>query len=686
MNARLFLLAFSASVGLLPAAPEPYRPWPEEVVSTFARIPVLDEGRVKPIQTVAHFTLLELRGRTTLPIHVGGEAHRLSASEWLLDAFFRPELAKDYPVFLVDDTAAVKTIGGRTVEKVWKPSTKTYDTRQHKKRGVFSYNDLLPGRAQLSRLASSYAQKQARKEPLSSLEEQILILGKKVNDFEFLLSSLGPAQPSRLVDAERLPEDMQRLAATMKLSGLLGVTPQLAISDIESMMRRDPETMSEDERQVQTALQLLYFLHRTGVALALFPPADPARAEWVSLGEMVGNAVAKPPGERSWELERLKLAEEAAAASADPLTFLPKLEALRAAIQRDADARNEASQIRTEIRLYDGKYLDNAKVFFIAAFVCIVLMWSGPMTSWGRISTVLAIWLGIFGFLYLVAGMALRSQIRGWAPITNLYETFLFISASSFVFGLIFERSNRHRIALSAAIFIPMLCMILSGQFLLISPEDTLPPLVAVLRSNFWLTTHVITITLGYSAGLLAAIIASFWILGRFFGWGRDRKDLYRDATRMTYGIVLFSLLFSLVGTVLGGIWANYSWGRFWGWDPKENGALMIVLWTLVILHARLGGYIREIGLHVCAVLLGVIISFSWFGVNAMGVGLHSYGFIAGIWTALGIAWACLAVVIAMAGFIKFAEQQRLWSPSDWVRSPAGGSPPRLRPPVHSTR
>jgi ABC-type transport system involved in cytochrome c biogenesis permease subunit len=201
-----------------------------------------------------------------------------------------------------------------------------------------------------------------------------------------------------------------------------------------------------------------------------------------------------------------------------------------------------------------------------------------------------------------------------------------------------------------------MLCLILSGQFLLISPEDTLPPLVAVLRSNFWLTTHVITVTLGYASGLLASMIASMWIVGRTCRLGIENREFYRDATKMTYGILLFSLLFSLVGTVLGGIWANYSWGRFWGWDPKENGALMIVLWTLVILHARLGGYIRDIGLHAMAVIHGAIISFSWFGVNAMGVGLHSYGFIAGIWKALGIAWGVLSIILAMAVWLKVRE------------------------------
>jgi cytochrome c biogenesis factor len=78
---------------------------------------------------------------------------------------------------------------------------------------------------------------------------------------------------------------------------------------------------------------------------------------------------------------------------------------------------------------------------------------------------------------------------------------------------------------------------------------------------------------------------------------------------------------------VLGGIWADQSWGRFWGWDPKENGALLIVLWNAIILHARWGGYARDRGIMAMAIFGNVITALSWFGVNMLGVGLHSYGF-----------------------------------------------------------
>jgi cytochrome c biogenesis factor len=125
-----------------------------------------------------------------------------------------------------------------------------------------------------------------------------------------------------------------------------------------------------------------------------------------------------------------------------------------------------------------------------------------------------------------------------------------------------------------------------------------------------------------FLAGMLAIIYVIRGVFTRSL-----TKQTADSLARMTYGVVCFATLFSFVGTVLGGIWADQSWGRFWGWDPKENGALLIVLWCAIILHARWGRYIGQRGLMVMAIFGNVITSFSWFGVNMLGIGLHSYGF-----------------------------------------------------------
>jgi ABC-type transport system involved in cytochrome c biogenesis permease subunit len=171
----------------------------------------------------------------------------------------------------------------------------------------------------------------------------------------------------------------------------------------------------------------------------------------------------------------------------------------------------------------------------------------------------------------------------------------------------------------------------------------------AVLDSNFWLATHVVVVTIGYAATFLSGFLAFVYIVRGVFTRSLDKATA--DAlARMVYGIVCFATLFSLVGTVLGGIWADQSWGRFWGWDPKENGALIIVIWNAIILHARWGGLVRQRGLMALAIFGNIVTSWSWFGVNMLGVGLHSYGFMDAAF------WWLIAFVASQLGLIALAN------------------------------
>ncbi|MEQ2005640.1 MAG: cytochrome c biogenesis protein CcsA, partial [Limisphaerales bacterium] len=158
------------------------------------------------------------------------------------------------------------------------------------------------------------------------------------------------------------------------------------------------------------------------------------------------------------------------------------------------------------------------------------------------------------------------------------------------------------------------------------STGDTMEMMRAVLDTNFWLATHVTSITIGYASTFLAGFLAMIYILRGVFTRTLDEATA-KALSRMVYGIVCFATLLSFVGTILGGIWADQSWGRFWGWDPKENGALLIVIWNALILHARWGKLVGERGLMNLALFGNIVTAWSWFGTNMLGVGLHSYGF-----------------------------------------------------------
>jgi ABC-type transport system involved in cytochrome c biogenesis permease subunit len=211
------------------------------------------------------------------------------------------------------------------------------------------------------------------------------------------------------------------------------------------------------------------------------------------------------------------------------------------------------------------------------------------------------------------------------------------VAAVSILAALFIERINRKK----ASAGIGLLCASMLGVVLLsianryAAEGDTMRMLVAVLNSNFWLSTHVVCVTIGYSACLLTGAIGHVWLIRALMPGDAGKPERLKEISKMIYGTLCFGLLFSFIGTVLGGIWADQSWGRFWGWDPKENGALLIVIWCIILLHAKHWGYIRNQGLALGSVFGAIVVSLAWFGVNLLNVGLHSYGFTTGAATKL---------------------------------------------------
>ncbi len=220
-------------------------------------------------------------------------------------------------------------------------------------------------------------------------------------------------------------------------------------------------------------------------------------------------------------------------------------------------------------------------------------------------------------------GLVMRVYISGRPPITNLYSSALFVSAVFVLIMLIAEASTRMGIGIAMG-SIGAFSALLWAWSMSITDGDTFSVLVAVLDTQFWLSTHVVCITIGYAVNFVAGALAIGYILKAMLSSSMDKKTSKMMANQI-YGVTCFALFFSFFGTVLGGLWGDDSWGRFWGWDPKENGALMIVLWSALLLHARWGGLVKERGIAILAILGNIIVLWSWKGVNSMGVGLHAY-------------------------------------------------------------
>ena len=277
---------------------------------------------------------------------------------------------------------------------------------------------------------------------------------------------------------------------------------------------------------------------------------------------------------------------------------------------------------------------------------------------WGRLSTWLrfgkgpgedtysvlnraAFWIIAVSFVVHTFGLIGRIYISGRPPVTNLYSSAVFIGWGAVILGMILEvvfKLGIGNVVASVSGFSTLLI-----AHMLAADGDTFTVLQAVLDTQFWLATHVTCITFGYATTYVAGLLGIVYIVQGVLSTTLT-KQTSRELTRMIYGILCFATFFSFIGTVLGGLWADDSWGRFWGWDPKENGALIIVLWNALVLHARWGGMVKDRGLAVLAVGGNIVTSWSWFGVNELGVGLHSYGFTEGVLLALGLF--CLSQLV----------------------------------------
>jgi ABC-type transport system involved in cytochrome c biogenesis permease subunit len=256
----------------------------------------------------------------------------------------------------------------------------------------------------------------------------------------------------------------------------------------------------------------------------------------------------------------------------------------------------------------------------------------------GRVVYVLGLTAYAGCLVWSTAGFWCRVTLSGRPPVSNMYESIIWVAFMTAVFGLTLELIYRRRVIALAGALVSTLSFVLADQLpLTFSPN--IQPLQAVLRSNYWLTIHVLTIVSSYAAFALA------WGLGNLnlglMLCAPGRTDLVRTLSGFCYRAIQVGVVLLAAGTLLGGFWAAESWGRFWGWDPKEVWALIALVCYLIPLHARYVGWVKDFGLAFCSVVCFASVVMAWYGVNfVLGVGLHSYGFGGG--NDLWVYWAGL--------------------------------------------
>ena len=285
----------------------------------------------------------------------------------------------------------------------------------------------------------------------------------------------------------------------------------------------------------------------------------------------------------------------------------------------------ESSQLGIEIHYNKLHPFQWAWILYLLATIFFFL--SSLLSKEALYKTGLVLILAAFAMH--IYGFSLRVLLTGRPPVSNMYETVVWVPFGTVLFALFFEWKKRSQFMLLGASLTGAFCMLLA-DFAPNVLDPSLQPLEPVLRSNLWLTVHVLTITISYGAFFLAFTLGDLALFYIIKG-EKKYKDKIKDLSGAIYRAEKIGVVLLAAGTILGGVWADYSWGRFWGWDPKETWALIALLGYLALLHAKQGGHIKQVGMIAGSVVSFSLVIMAWYGVNyVLGAGLHSYGFGAG--------------------------------------------------------
>lgn len=397
----------------------------------------------------------------------------------------------------------------------------------------------------------------------------------------------------------------------------------------ELQVKRDSKEKLTPYFQALQRLENQWFVFRemaSGRLLRVFPP--PTGDTWLSVAELPEG----PP-----RVAFLKITEVF-------VNYLAKKSNPAEDSSREGEALNEAvsafesiqrghrpeiisseRKIALEIHYQDFHPFRWAYISYLIASLILIVSW-----VFGRRGLMPAAWVFVgIGFLLHTYGFGLRVYLAGRPPVSNMYETVVWVAWGAILFAAILEFLNKTKFILLAGSLGAWVCLVVADSAPAVL-DPSLQPLEAVLRSNYWLIVHVMTITISYAAFFLAFVLGD---LGLFY-YLKDpvkNRDQIKGIVSGIYRSIQIGVAFLAPGIILGGVWADYSWGRFWGWDPKETWALIALLGYLAVLHARFTNWVKELGMIVCAVVTFSLVIMAWYGVNfVLGAGLHSYGFGAG--------------------------------------------------------
>ena len=613
-NIAVVLVSLAGPLAMsIPSSPREGKP----DLDGFGRLPVVYEGRAKPLDTVARTTLRAISGsETVIDPDDPEKKKRVSAIVWLLDVLSNNPKFEKYEIIRIRHPDATQALD-LPKRSGWR----------------YSVEEILSAVAE-----PDPEDPQGRRPTKLERQAKLADADRKVKGAVFLSS-----------------EQKTYLAAHRSTQTLMTVMSGFRIPDLPDLPTAEEFNNQPNEAR-QKGMMFRMALQQFASQLREYkvPLAVPVKVDVDPVEGAVAAEAVKPADGKAWEWQPYSLSFSQAMVKVKLLGDKPDDATLHWNEMLVAWRNGDHKKFNENIRAYQ-KWLDEnplpevnlkrvgfeawfnrANLFNVCwgvYFAALVLALVGWLVDAKWVNRA-AFWMIVTTVVVHSVALAGRVYISGRPPVTNLYSSAVFIGWGCVGLGLLFELIYRRGVGNVMGAMTGLSSLHIA--YALAADGDTFTVLQAVLDTQFWLATHVVCVTLGYSTTFVAGFLGMLYILRGAFS-GSLNAEASKDLSRMIYGSLCFALFFSFVGTVLGGLWADDSWGRFWGWDPKENGALIIVLWNALVLHARWGAMVKDKGMAMLAVAGNLTTAWSWFGVNELGIGLHSYGFTEGVLLTLGI-------------------------------------------------
>lgn len=571
-------------------------------------IPILHEGRIKPLDTFARITLKQIYNKETF----NGE----SATTWLATALFDPRASSEEKIFRIENPNIRHALG--VIER---------------KRPLYAFAEISKG---LGTTINSLEPILAKDKKIRTKDESdLLALHEAALNYSQILRSFSLLLPLNII----IPNALQNDVITEKDGTLSYLTlkkfEQMNLNATKIIIAKkgnDFDNYTEEEKKtvlLSYQLELLQNVAARNEILRIIPsPWAESKGEWFSPWSLYQSGQASP--ETAPLIDDLKQIAKAYSEN-NQENFDQSIIRFKENLA-ELNPSYSASKLTLEqsIQTLDPQTL--SLILYGISFVLCLILLSFPSTAPKFLYTItLSITIG--AVTVQAIDILARIYILARPPVSTLYESIIFVSFIASLIALACERKYKDGLfiflASISALILGMLSLSLTNH------EDTKVMLSAVLNTQFWLATHVICITLGYAWCVIVSIFAHLILLQ--VALKKITTEKLDSFMKSLHSLTLIALLLTAIGTILGGIWADQSWGRFWGWDPKENGALLIVLWLIWILHGGLAGSFSRIMILTLLSLTSIIVALAWIGVNLLGVGLHSYGFTEGLFWGLSL-------------------------------------------------